>query len=107
MGKPAAAFFEAAVRRLGVAKAGVLMIGDGLNDAPSLAAAHCSLSPITAVDLAQAQSDAVFLGEKLQPVVDAIDTARKARGLMLRLSLVQFMLVSVPRITSSHKRSAG
>ena len=76
----------------------VLMIGDGLNDAPSLAAAHCSLSPITAVDLAQAQSDAVFLGERLQPVVDAIDTARKARGLMRQnlLLAVIYNVIAVP-----------
>jgi Cu2+-exporting ATPase len=76
----------------------VLMVGDGLNDGPALASAYVSLSPIDATQITQAAADAVFLGERLAPVVATLDLARQARALMrqnLALSVI-YNVFAVP-----------
>ncbi|HEY7581954.1 MAG TPA: heavy metal translocating P-type ATPase metal-binding domain-containing protein, partial [Acetobacteraceae bacterium] len=72
----------AAVEALAAEGRKVLMVGDGLNDSASLAAASVSASPSSAADISQTVADAVFQGSLLAPVVSLVAIARRARGVM-------------------------
>ncbi|MBR0673473.1 heavy metal translocating P-type ATPase [Neoroseomonas soli] len=58
-----------------------LMVGDGINDAAALAAAHVSASPAGATDLAQTAADLVLQREGLAALPAAIRVARRAQAI--------------------------
>lgn len=86
------------IERLAAAGHKVLMIGDGLNDGPALAAGHASLAPASASDAGQNAADAVFMGDSLAPVAIAIRAARATQRIVRQnfALAIGYNVVAVP-----------
>jgi P-type Cu2+ transporter len=76
----------------------VLMVGDGLNDAAALAAAHVSISPASAVDATRSTADLIVLGNRLDRIPEALALARTARRRVLENFAMAFgyNVITVP-----------
>lgn len=86
-----------AIKTLGDEKR-VLMVGDGLNDAPALAVAQVSMSPSSAIDITQNTADIVFQGQSLRPVYKAWQVACESSHLVRQnfLLAVLYNIIAIP-----------
>ncbi len=76
----------------------VLMVGDGLNDGPALAAGYASMAPASASDAGQQAADIVFMGDSLAPVAIAIRAARRTQRIVRQnfVMAIGYNAIAVP-----------
>lgn len=67
-----------AIKVAGEGDGKVLMVGDGINDAPALRAAHVSMAPSSAADIGRNAADFIFTHNRLADVQFALKLSKRA-----------------------------
>ncbi len=81
----------------------ILMVGDGMNDAPALSASYVSISPSTASEVSQNAADFIFQSQQLESIVRVWQVSHTSR----KLVFTNFALAAIYNVIAVPFAAAG